>query len=155
MITLRRTTLGRTPLDEWSAWRRDLYLTTHNTHNRQTSMPPPRVGFEPAISSKRAAAVPRLRLHGHRDRHKIFYSKTIFTSAFRIGRTVTTRNASSASSCAASSPKQKLISPSLSNWQPVIACCVTSAHLHKQTCNFSAALRGIQLFSCSAVASSC
>ena len=26
---------------------RDLYLTTHNTHNRQTSMPP--VGFEPTI----------------------------------------------------------------------------------------------------------
>jgi hypothetical protein len=40
-------TLGRTPLDEWSARRRDLYLTTHNTHNRHTSMPP--VGFEPAI----------------------------------------------------------------------------------------------------------
>jgi hypothetical protein len=38
-ITLRHTTLGRTPLDEWSARRRDLYLTTHNTHNRQTSMP--------------------------------------------------------------------------------------------------------------------
>jgi hypothetical protein len=30
-------TLGRTPLDERSARRRDLYLTTHNTHNRQTS----------------------------------------------------------------------------------------------------------------------
>jgi hypothetical protein len=30
-------------LDEWSARRRDLYLTTHNTHNRQTSMPP--VGY--------------------------------------------------------------------------------------------------------------
>ena len=29
-----RTTVGRTPLDEWSARRRDLYLTTHNTHNR-------------------------------------------------------------------------------------------------------------------------
>ena len=28
---------------------RDLYLTTYNTHNRQTSMPP--VGFEPAISA--------------------------------------------------------------------------------------------------------
>jgi len=42
------TTVGRTPLDEWSAWRRDLYLTTHDTHNRQTSMPP--VGFEPTIS---------------------------------------------------------------------------------------------------------
>jgi len=26
-----------------------LYLTTHNTHNRQTSMPP--VGFEPTISA--------------------------------------------------------------------------------------------------------
>jgi len=45
--TQRRTTVGRTPLDEWSARRRDLYLTTHNTHNRQTSIPS--VGFEPAI----------------------------------------------------------------------------------------------------------
>jgi hypothetical protein len=35
----RRTTVGRIPLDEWSARRKDLYLTTHNTHNRQTSMP--------------------------------------------------------------------------------------------------------------------
>ena len=40
MITLRRTTLGRTPLDEWSFRRRDLYLATNNTHKRQTSMPP-------------------------------------------------------------------------------------------------------------------
>jgi len=47
--TQRRTTVGRTPLDKWSARRRDLYLTTHNTHNRQTSMPP--VGFEPTIST--------------------------------------------------------------------------------------------------------
>ena len=46
--TQRRVTVGRTPLDEWSVRRRDLYLTTHNTHNRQTSMPP--VGFEPTIS---------------------------------------------------------------------------------------------------------
>ena len=43
--TQRRTTVGWPPLDEWSARRRDLYLTTHNTHNRQISMPP--VGFEP------------------------------------------------------------------------------------------------------------
>jgi hypothetical protein len=35
-ITLRHTTLDRTSLDEWSARRRDLYLTTHNNHNRQT-----------------------------------------------------------------------------------------------------------------------
>jgi len=40
MITLRHTILGRTPLDALSARRRDLYLTTSNTHNRQTSMPP-------------------------------------------------------------------------------------------------------------------
>ena len=45
----RRSTVGRTPLDECSARRRDLYLTTHDTHNRQTSMPP--VGFEPKISA--------------------------------------------------------------------------------------------------------
>jgi hypothetical protein len=40
IITLRHTTPGRTPLYEWSARRRDLYLTTHNTHKRQASMPP-------------------------------------------------------------------------------------------------------------------
>jgi len=28
---MRHTTLGRTSLDEWSARRRDLYLTTRNT----------------------------------------------------------------------------------------------------------------------------
>ena len=47
--TQRRSTVGRTPLDEWSARRRDLYLTTHDTHNRQISMPP--MGFEPKISA--------------------------------------------------------------------------------------------------------
>jgi hypothetical protein len=46
-ITLRHTTLGRAPLDEWSARRRDLYLTTHNTHKRQTSVPP--AVFEPTV----------------------------------------------------------------------------------------------------------
>jgi hypothetical protein len=43
----RHTTLGRTPLDEGPARCRDLYLTTHSTHKRQTSMPP--AGFEPTI----------------------------------------------------------------------------------------------------------
>jgi hypothetical protein len=33
----------------WSVRRRDLYLTTHNTHNTQTSMPP--AGFESTISA--------------------------------------------------------------------------------------------------------
>ena len=43
-----RTTIGRTPLDEWSARRRDLYPTTHNSHNKH-SCPP--VVFEPTISA--------------------------------------------------------------------------------------------------------
>jgi hypothetical protein len=48
--TQRLTAVGRTPLDEWSARHRDLELTTHSTHNRQTSMP--LVGFEPTISER-------------------------------------------------------------------------------------------------------
>jgi hypothetical protein len=36
--TQRLTTVGRTPLDEWSTRHRDPYLTTHNIYNRQTSM---------------------------------------------------------------------------------------------------------------------
>jgi hypothetical protein len=46
--TQRRSTVGRTPLDERSARRRDLYLTTHDNHNRQIPMPP--AGVEPTIS---------------------------------------------------------------------------------------------------------
>jgi hypothetical protein len=46
-ITVKHTTLGRTLPDEWSARRRDLYLTTNNTHNRHTSMTP--VRFEHTI----------------------------------------------------------------------------------------------------------
>jgi len=40
-------TLGKIRLDELSVRRRDLYLTTHNTHKRQASVPP--AGFEPTI----------------------------------------------------------------------------------------------------------
>ena len=47
--TQRRTTVGRTSLDEWSARRRDLFLIILNTPNRQTCMSP--VGFEPIISA--------------------------------------------------------------------------------------------------------
>ena len=34
--TQRRTTVGRTPLDAWSALRRDLYLTIHNKTARHS-----------------------------------------------------------------------------------------------------------------------
>jgi len=63
--TQRHITVGRTPLDEWSARRRDLYLTTHNTHNRPTSMPPG--GIRTHNLSRRAATDSRLRPRGHWD----------------------------------------------------------------------------------------
>jgi hypothetical protein len=43
-ITLRHTTLRKTPLDEWSDRRRDLYLTTQNPHMLKNTMPP--AGFK-------------------------------------------------------------------------------------------------------------
>jgi hypothetical protein len=46
-IKHRHTTLGRTPLEELSARRRDRYLTTYNTHNGQTFMLS--AEFEPVI----------------------------------------------------------------------------------------------------------
>jgi hypothetical protein len=69
-ITLRHThTIDRTSQDELSARRRDLYVTTHNTHKRQRSMPP--AGSKPAIPAKRTATDPRLRPRGHRDRQSL------------------------------------------------------------------------------------
>jgi len=47
--TQRRVTFGRTHLDEWSARRRDLNLTKHNSNNRQTYTPP--AGFAPTTSA--------------------------------------------------------------------------------------------------------
>ena len=44
--------------------RRDLFLTTRNTHKRQTSMPP-WGGIRTRIPRKRAAAYTRLRSRGH------------------------------------------------------------------------------------------
>jgi hypothetical protein len=61
--TQRRTTVGKTPLDEWSARRRELYQTTHITHNRQTSHVPS--GILTHSPSKRAAT--ELRPRGHWD----------------------------------------------------------------------------------------
>ena len=45
----RHTTVGRAPLAEWSARRKDLYRTTYHTHKRQTSMP--RWDSKPIISA--------------------------------------------------------------------------------------------------------
>ena len=51
MITLRLTTLGRTPLNKRSAQCRDRYLTTHSPYKRQTYFLP--VGFEPTIPASK------------------------------------------------------------------------------------------------------
>jgi len=45
------TTLCRTPVDEWSAQSRDLYLTTHNNHKKQPSMN--LEGFKPANPTRK------------------------------------------------------------------------------------------------------
>ena len=70
--TQTHTTLGRTPLYEWSARRRDLYLTTHNTHKGQTYMP--LGGIRTRNLSRWAAADPHLRQRGHWDRLPMVYT---------------------------------------------------------------------------------
>ena len=62
--TQRRTTLGRSPLDEWSVRRRDLYLTTQ----QQTDINAPGE-IRTHNLSRRSAAGLRLRPRGHWDRH--------------------------------------------------------------------------------------
>jgi hypothetical protein len=57
------TTVGGTPLDEWSARRRDLYLTTHNKHNRQDIHVPG--GIRTHNLSIRAVADLCIRLRSH------------------------------------------------------------------------------------------
>ena len=66
-------TVGRTPVYEESANHRDLYLTTHNSHKRQTFMPA--AGFELAVPATcrsqtivlgRSAAVIGRKTAGHR-----------------------------------------------------------------------------------------
>jgi len=75
-ITLRRITFGKTPLDEWSAHRTDLYLTTHNTQKTQTST-------HRRDSNTQSLEDQRLRPRGHQDRHitplqHVFFFSYIF-----------------------------------------------------------------------------
>jgi hypothetical protein len=65
LVTLRHTTVCRTTLAKWSVQHRNLYLTKHNTHNRQSSMPR---GFRTRTPNNPAAPNPRLRPRGQRDR---------------------------------------------------------------------------------------
>jgi hypothetical protein len=60
--TQRRITVGRTSLDEWSARRRDLYLTTLNTGRHpcpggiRTHSPSKRAALDPHIKPSRVSA---------------------------------------------------------------------------------------------------
>jgi len=65
-VTLRNTTLGKTPLDEWSGRSIELHLTISNNHKRQISVPAGGMGTRNPW--KRGTADLRLRLHGHWDR---------------------------------------------------------------------------------------
>ena len=87
--TKRRTTFGRTYLDEWSACCRDPYLGTHNTHNRKTSMPP--AGYEPTISAGERPQELRLALCSHRDRPLHVYPNFFFTGRSKHRRTLNLR----------------------------------------------------------------
>jgi len=64
--TQRRTTVGRTPLDEWARSQRSLPDNTHNTHNRQRILASD--GIRTHNLSTRAAADLCLRTRGHWDR---------------------------------------------------------------------------------------
>ena len=95
-------TLGRTSLDEGSVRRRDLYLTTHKTHNGHTSMTP--AGFEPAIPASerpqtyaidRAAtgvdilhiSDMKMWIFGLQNRYEIFTCRPLLTVTGRLAST--------------------------------------------------------------------
>jgi hypothetical protein len=67
--TQTHTTVVRTPLDEGSARRRDLYLTTRTLYKRKKIHPPGEIRTH--NPSKRSAADPRLRPRGHWDRPQL------------------------------------------------------------------------------------
>jgi hypothetical protein len=64
-ITFRHTTLSRTPLVEWSARHRDLFLKTHNKRYGHSC---PRLDLNPQSQRTNSAADPHLRPCGHWER---------------------------------------------------------------------------------------
>jgi len=69
--TQRRTRVGMTPLDEWSARRRDHNLTTHTTLTEDRFHAPG--GIQTHNLSRRSATDNRLRPRGHWDRRTYDY----------------------------------------------------------------------------------
>jgi len=75
-ITLRHISLGKTPLNEWSARLRYLYLTAHDPHKKQTSIPPP--GFEPTIPASERPQTSR-RLGSTRNTYLLWTTDSYLT----------------------------------------------------------------------------
>ena len=63
--SIKHTKLGTTALDEWSARRRDLYLTSHTTHKREKNISP--AGLELKFPASEQPQNPRLRTRGNWD----------------------------------------------------------------------------------------
>jgi hypothetical protein len=84
-ITPRHITLGGTPQDEWLARRSNPYLTTHKTHNGQTSLSGKIRTRNPC---KRAAVVPRFRPRSHGDWHpKTIEHKRVISTMKSVWKT--------------------------------------------------------------------
>ena len=81
--TQRYTKFGRTPLDELSSRRRDLSLTTDNTHNTQSVCS----GIRTHIPSRRAAADPHLRSRSHWDRNSLNLTRLIYKQRKKHAKT--------------------------------------------------------------------
>jgi hypothetical protein len=69
--SIKLTTIGRTPLDEGSARRGNLYLTTHNTHNRHPCRR--QDGFEPTIPASELPQTHALECAADGTVHYILY----------------------------------------------------------------------------------
>jgi hypothetical protein len=93
---LGHTTLGRTDLYEWPAQHRDPYLTTHNTHKSQTSIP--HAGFELTIPASQrpqthsldgaATGLGRYVHINSRGLHGIYIHKRMYLHALALGAAI-------------------------------------------------------------------
>ena len=138
LITPRHTTLGGTALDKWSARRRDLSLTTHNTTDIhapagiRTHNPGKRVTTDPRLRSRgqeKSSFISRtqyvIRYHTQVSDSDFFYSRCDVRLSFYVPDGLADRSSSLSSSSSSSCSwrvrhvscslilKMKLVSPSL------------------------------------------
>ena len=82
IILTGHNTIGMTPLDDWSARRRDLYLTLHKTQKKHVHTS---IGIRTRNPSKRAAADQRFNW-GQRNRSLMVCSLLVHKSACHTDR---------------------------------------------------------------------